>query len=82
MSSKQESIKVESGQIWQDCDYRMTYRFGEVDYVDDKYAYLKPVSVIENRVHYFSGMKNIRIRLDRMRPSSRGWKLVDRSVMK
>ena len=60
--------KVKPGQIYRDCDKRMFPRTIRVERVDEVYAYCSTA--------YYPSGKTIRIRLDRMKPTSRGFDLV------
>jgi hypothetical protein len=66
--SKIQSVKVESGQIWADCDKRSEGRKVRVVACTVGYAYVLPASVGHGTA--------TRIQLDRMRPTPNGYRLV------
>lgn len=64
---KVEPIEVKVGQIWEDCDKRMAGRRLKVVRIEDGYA-ICSVNLSSTRV--------TSIRLDRMRPTATGFRLV------
>jgi hypothetical protein len=62
-----ERVEVRVGQIWQDCDKRFPDRHVRVVRIEGDYAFV---------VHAYSPSRETRIRLDRMRPTSTGFRLL------
>lgn len=61
------------GQVWEDCDHRMSGRRVWIEGVDDKYAYAIP----EHARGREYNRARIRLLLRRMRPTATGWKLIE-----
>ena len=59
-------MAVKVGQVWEDNDYRSKGRQGKVVQVGQSSALIS----------WFGSKRETRVRLDRMRPSSTGYKLV------
>lgn len=69
---KIERKEVKPGQIWRDCDKRMSGRHVRVEAVDERFAYC----VGWNRFGANSGIKT-RIAIERMYPNASGFELVE-----
>ena len=65
------------GQIWQDNDPRSTDRFVWIERTDDTHAHVRQVALTQNGEPVpLPGVRRTRIRLDRFRPTSTGYRYV------
>jgi hypoxanthine-guanine phosphoribosyltransferase len=70
-----ERITVLPGQVWADCDSRCRGRTVLIERVEDIYAYGVVLTSAEGAIVDNRGRK-VRLAIQRMRPTSSGWRLV------
>lgn len=73
------SERVEIGQVWADNDWRSTGRTVEVVAIDQTHATVKVLT--NGRGTYAKPGRTSRVRLDRFRPTSTGYRLVSSQVV-
>lgn len=70
-----DRVEVKPGQVWEDCDWRNVGRRVRVESVDVSYAHC--VTVMETGGVVAARPRKTRILLERMRPMSTGFRLVE-----